>query len=210
MSLSIEKLAAYLGYIRTDDFLAEAGRGDIRQRQLQEAVRALRGPGKVETAPDATPLAPPRRRDAPADRGGVLVVGVDRLLTVPARCCKPVPPERIVGFVTRGRGVSVHRAGCSNVGRLDPARLVPAQWGNASSLSFAVDVEIEAVSRPTLAREVSDVLARDQIRLLATRPTVHGTQTRLRITLEIGDLGHLRRVLAHLRDVPGVARVGRR
>jgi GTP pyrophosphokinase len=209
-SLSIEKLAAHLGYTRTDDFLAEAGRGDIRQRQLQEAVRALRGPGEVETAPDATPLAPPRRRDAPADRGGVLVVGVDRLLTVPARCCKPVPPESIVGFVTRGRGVSVHRAGCSNVGRLDPARLVPAQWGNASGLSFAVDVEIEAVSRPTLAREVSDVLARDQIRLLATRPTVHGTQTRLRITLEVGDLGHLRRVLAHLRDVPGVARVGRR
>ena len=121
-----------------------------------------------------------------------------------------MPPERIVGFVTRGRGVSVHRAGCANVVRLDPARLVSAQWGNASGLSFAVDVEIEAVDRPALAREISDVLARDQIRVLATRPATHGTQTRLRITLEVGDLGQLRRVLAHLRDVPGVARAGRR
>lgn len=210
MSLSIEKLAAHLGYAGTDDFLAEAGRGDIRPRQLQEAVRALRGPGEVETAADAAPLAAPRRRESPADGGGVLVVGVDRLLTVPARCCKPVPPERIVGFVTRGRGVSVHRAGCSNVGRLDPARLVPAQWGNASGLSFAVDVEIEAASRPNLMRELSEALARDRIRILASKPTVRGTQTRLRITLEIGDLGQLRRVLAQLRDVPGVARVGRR
>jgi GTP pyrophosphokinase len=209
-SLGIEKLAAQLGYARTDDFLAEAGRGDIRPRQLQEAIRALGAPVEAETAADAAPLTASRRRGAPADRGGVLVVGVDRLLTVPARCCKPVPPEPIIGFVTRGRGVSVHRAGCSNVGRLDPARLVPAQWGTASGLSFAVDVDIEAISRPTLAREISDVLARDQIRLLATRPSAHGTQTRLRITLEVGDLGHLRRVLAHLRDVPGVARVGRR
>ncbi|HXV11409.1 MAG TPA: bifunctional (p)ppGpp synthetase/guanosine-3',5'-bis(diphosphate) 3'-pyrophosphohydrolase [Burkholderiales bacterium] len=211
VGLGIEKLAAQLGYARVDDFLADAGRGDIRPRQLQEAVRSLMTvPGGAQDATDAEPLTAPRRRAAPADRGGVLVVGVDRLLTVPARCCKPVPPEPIVGFVTRGRGVSVHRAGCANVGRLDPVRVVPAQWGNASGLSFAVDIEVEAVSRPTLAREISDVLARDHIRVLATRPDVHGTQARLRITLEVGDLGQLRGVLAHLRDVPGVARVGRR
>ena len=208
--LGIEKLAVQLGYARVDDFLAEAGRGDIRPRQLQEAVRALLGPGEAELPAEPGPLTAPRRREAPADRGGVLVVGVDRLLTVPARCCKPVPPEPIVGFVTRGRGVSVHRAACSNVGRLDPARLMAAQWGNASGLSFAVDVEVEAVARASLAREISDVLARDQIRVLAVRPATQGTQTRLRITLEVGDLGQLRRVLGHLRDVPGVARAGRR
>ena len=211
IGLGIEKLAAQLGYSSIDDFLLDAGRGDLRPRQLQEAARALvTVSDKTETAAEARPVAAPRRRDAPPDRGGVLVVGVDRLLTVPARCCKPVPPEPIVGFVTRGRGVSVHRAGCANVGRLDPVRLVPAQWGNASGLTFAVDVEIEAVSRPTLAREISDVLARDHIRVLATRPEAHGTQARLRITLEVGDLGQLRGVLAHLRDVPGVARAGRR
>jgi GTP pyrophosphokinase len=210
VGLSIEKLAIQLGYAGVDDLLAEAGRGDIRPRQLQEAVRFLSGPAAVEPPSEAPPVPAPRRRDGPADRGGVLVVGVDRLLTVPARCCKPVPPERIIGFVTRGRGVSVHRAGCSNVGRLDPARLVPAQWANASGLSFAVDVEIEAVDRPALAREISDVLARDHVPVLAVRPAAQGTRTRLRITLEVGDLGQLRGVLAHLRDVPGVASAGRR
>jgi GTP pyrophosphokinase len=209
-SLNIEKLAARLGYSRADDFLAEAGRGEIRTRQLQEAMRALSPRAEAQPAADAISLTAPRRANAPADRGGILVVGVDRLLTVPAGCCKPLPPEPIVGFVTRGRGVSVHRASCSNVGRLDRARIVPAQWGNAAGSAFAVDIEIEAASRYSLNRDILEALAREKIRVLATRLTASETATRMRITLEVGNLGQLRRVLLQLRDVPGVARAARR
>jgi len=210
--LNLEKLAAALGYSKVDDFLAETGRGDLRPRQLQEAVRALGIPGHVTVAEhyDSAALTAPHRRYTSADRGGILVVGVDRLLTVPARCCKPVPPEPIVGFVTRGRGVSVHRASCLNVGRLDSARLVPAQWGQAAGLAFAVDIELEAGSRPALARDVSEALARDKVRILASKLTPRGTEMRMRITLEVSDLEQLRRVLRQLRDVPGVARAARR
>ena len=173
-------------------------------------MRALSTRAESHPAPDAIPLAVPRRADAPGNRGGILVVGVDRLLTVPARCCKPVPPELIVGFVTRGRGVSVHRARCSNVTRLDPARLVPAQWGDAAGSAFAVDIEVEAAGHSRLAHDISEALSREKIRVLATRLAASETATRMRITLEVGDLAQLRRVLLQLQDVPGVVRVGRR
>jgi len=208
--LNIEKLAARLGFPRIDDFLAEAGRGEIRSRQLQEAVRALSPRAGAQRAEEAIALAAPGRADVAADRGGILVVGVDRLLTVPARCCKPVPPEPILGFVTRGRGVSVHRAGCSNVARLDQARLVPVQWGNATGSTFAVDIEIEASGNASVTRDISEALSREKIRVLATRLASKETATRMRITLEVCDLGQLRRLLLQLRDVPGVARAGRR
>ena len=149
-------------------------------------------------------------RALPADRGGILVVGVDRLLTVPARCCKPVPPEPIIGFVTRGRGVSVHRSDCVNVKRLDSARVVPAQWGDATGLTFSVDIELEAGSRPALARDVSDALARDKVRVLASKVVTRGTESRMRITLEVRDLGQLRHVFRQLRGVPGITHLARR
>lgn len=208
--LNTEKLAAALGYARIDDFLAEVGRGEVRPRQLQEAVRTLGAPDPVVGEVDAVQLDVPRRPDAPADRGGILIVGVDRLLTVPARCCKPVPPEAIVGFVTRGRGVSVHRADCLNVRRLDPARVVQAQWGSAAGLTFAVDIDVNAATRPGLARDISDALVREKVRVLGSKLAVRGTEARMRITLEVGDLGQLRRVLRQLRVVPGVAGAARR
>jgi len=209
-SLNIERLAAQLGYSRTDDFLADAGRGEIRPRQLQEAVRGLSPRADVQPSEEAIPLAVPRRADDSTHRGGILVVGVDRLLTVPARCCKPVPPEPILGFVTRGRGVSVHRASCANVARLEKARVVPVQWGNAAGSAFAVDIEIEAAGHSRLAHDISEALTREKIRILATRLASSETATRMRITLEVSDLGQLRRVMHQLREVPGVERVGRR
>ena len=90
--------------------------------------------------------APAVRRPAVSRKGGVLVVGVDRLLTVPAKCCKPVPPDPIVGFVTRGRGVTLHRAGCASLKRLDAKRRVAAEWGESGGAAFPVDIEIVAAT----------------------------------------------------------------
>ena len=122
-ALNLDKLAADMGYARLSDLLAEIARGTVGPKQLQEALK----PEPAEAAPE--PAQPVARKARSTRSGSVLVVGVDKLLTVPAKCCKPAPPDAIIGFVTRGRGVSVHRADCANVKRLDPERRVTAAWG---------------------------------------------------------------------------------
>jgi GTP pyrophosphokinase len=129
---------------------------------------------------------------------------------VPAKCCKPAPPDAIVGFVTRGRGVSVHRADCANVKRLDPERRVTAEWGEAAGATFAVDIDIEAVDRTGLLRDISEVLSREKINVTATKSASTDLSARMRFTLEVGDIGQLQRVLAMVRDVRGVVRAVRR
>jgi GTP pyrophosphokinase len=140
----------------------------------------------------------------------VLIVGVDSLLTVPARCCKPVPPEAIVGFVTRGRGVTIHRANCASLARLDARRRVAAEWGGAEGALFPVEIEIVAAPRAALHREVTEALAREKVPLTASRAVEQGATMRLRCTVEVADLEQLGRTLALLRGLRGVVRAARR
>jgi GTP pyrophosphokinase len=171
---------------------------------LQDALRP---------APPAAPVVEmpaPRKPRAGSGNGGVLVVGVDKLLTVPAKCCKPAPPEPIVGFVSRGRGVTVHRASCSNVKRLDPARMVTAAWGVATGATFPAEVEIEALDRTGLLRDISEVFTRERANVTATNTLTKDMLARMRFTLEISDLAQLRRVLSMIREVKGVMRAARR
>lgn len=134
--LNLERLAAALDFAKLDDFLAEAGRGAVGSRQIQIAAHVLVHPQEPAAAP--RPVAPglaaaPGKRRPPAGKGGVLVVGVDRLLTVPAKCCKPAPPDAIVGFITRKRGVTIHRANCANLKRLVAERRLDVEWGEAAA-----------------------------------------------------------------------------
>ncbi len=213
-SLKLDKLAARLDFAKVNDFLAEVGRGEIRPRQLQDAVRALDprtepAPPVVEAVEVTSALAPKKPR-ATAGKSSILVVGVDRLLTMPAKCCKPAPPEAIIGFVTRGRGVTIHRADCANLKRLAAERLVAAEWGEAGGTTFPVDVEIEAVNRAGLLRDISEVLAREKINVVGTRSAADDVAARMRFTIEVANLGRLQRVLALIREVRGVSRAARR
>ena len=140
----------------------------------------------------------------------MLVVGVDRLLTVPAKCCKPAPPDAIVGFVTRGRGVTIHRASCASLKRLDVKRRVTAEWGEAGGAAFPVDIEIVAAKRAGLLRDLAEVLAREKIRIVGSRSAEEDATVRLRYTLEVADIGQLARMLTLIRKVRGVARAARR
>ena len=146
-----------------------------------------------------------RPQDDLRRRGDILVVGVDKLLTVLAKCCKPVPPDSIIGFVTRGRGVSVHRQTCSNVARLPSERLIAAQWGSdAAQGRFLVDVEIDATAHPNLMRDVLDVFTREKVKVAATASQARDLQARMFFTLEVTGADQVRRVLSIVREVPAV------
>jgi GTP pyrophosphokinase len=203
-AVPIDELAAAFGYAKAGDFLADIGRGEIGAKQLHDAL--------AKDAAPAPPAEEPLLKRQPRSRtsGSVLVVGVDKLLTLTARCCKPAPPEPIIGFITRGRGVSVHRANCVNVKRLDPERRVPAEWGAAEGAVFPVDIEINAVDRTGLLRDISEVLSRERINVTATNSASGDLAARMRFTLEVRDLEQLQRVLAMLREVRGVMRALRR
>jgi GTP pyrophosphokinase len=208
--LNLDRLAHSLRFARLQDFLAEVGRANIGPRQLQNAVRAL-DPRAAPSAPAEEAPVLSVRTVRPARAGGsVLVVGVDKLLTVPAKCCKPAPPDAIIGFVTRGRGVTVHRAACANVRRLDPERRVTAEWGESAGASFPVDIEVEAADRTGLLRDISDVFSRERINVTATSAASRETAARMRFTIEVADLGQLARALALIREVRGVTRAARR
>ncbi|HXF67655.1 MAG TPA: bifunctional (p)ppGpp synthetase/guanosine-3',5'-bis(diphosphate) 3'-pyrophosphohydrolase [Burkholderiales bacterium] len=209
-ALGLERVAARLGFDQVSDFLAEVGRGAIGPRQLQAAVRALDPRATQAQAALAAPAAPARRARAPARKASVLVVGVDRLLTLPAKCCKPVPPDAITGFITRGRGVTVHRSDCANLARLDPERLVSAEWGEAAGAAYPAEIEIEAADRTGLLRDISEVFARERINVTGTRSVSSEARAHMRFTLEVADLAQLTRVLALVREVRGVTRAVRR
>ncbi len=204
-ALNLDKLAEAEGYAKLNDFLADIARGDIGPKRLQDALRPL---SAAEPVPETMPV--PRKPRRSGGDGGVLVVGVDKLLTVPAKCCKPAPPEPIVGFVSRGRGVTVHRASCSNVKRLDPQRIVVAEWGAASGATFPAEVEIEALDRTGLLRDISEVFTRERSNVIATNTLTRDMLARMRFTLEITNLVQLKRVLAMIREVKGVMRAKRR
>src|SRR5690606_14341793 len=107
-------------------------------------------------------------------KSGVLVVGVDSLLTQLARCCRPAPPDLIGGFVTRGRGVSIHRRDCASwhaLGRHHPERIIEVEWGDTGDTVYPIDLSIHAQDRPNLLRDLSEVFAR--LRLRVVRVTTH-------------------------------------
>jgi GTP pyrophosphokinase len=201
--LNLETLAGRFGFDKVEDFLADVGRGEIGQRQLQNALA-------VDEAPLAAEPEAPIVRKARAQPGGILVVGVDKLLTVTARCCKPAPRDAIIGFVSRGRGVTIHRRGCLNVARLSPERLMDAEWGEAALATFPVDIVIEASDRTGLLRDITEIFSREHINVTATNSASRSNSARMLLTVEIPNLGQLERVLAMIRAVPGVALVSRR
>src|SRR5258706_530157 len=150
------------------------------------------------------------RRPRTGAKSGVLVVGgVDRLMTQLAKCCKPVPPDPIRGFVTRGKGVSVHREDCPSLKRLaerQPERLIDAEWGQGAG-TYAVDMLVTATDRRGLLRDIGDALARERINVTATRTQTRDELAFMRFTVDVTDLGQLKRAFAVVRELRVVIRV---
>jgi GTP pyrophosphokinase len=204
---SLEALAARLGVGKADDLFVAVARDEVNLRRLQAALRELKGEAP---APEKKAIIP-RKKHASASRSGVLVVGMDRLLTQLARCCKPVPPDPIRGFVTRGKGVSVHREDCAGLKRLaeaQPERLIDAQWGKGEG-SYAVDMAVTASDRRGLLRDIGDALAREKINVTGVRTQSRDELAFMRFSFEITNLPHLKRAFAVVRQLKGVIRVAR-
>jgi GTP pyrophosphokinase len=206
---SHDLLAGKLGFAKPEELFAALGRDEVNLRQLQAALRESGGGAQAAPEPVSAPV--PRKAKAPA-QGGILVVGIDRLLTQLAKCCKPVPPDAIRGFVTRGKGVSIHREDCRSLKRLaevSSERLIDAEWGAKASGAYAVEIVVTASDRQGLLRDIGDALARERINVTAVRTQSRDDLARMRFAFEVGDVAHLRRALAVVKEVAGVIRVSR-
>jgi len=203
---NVEELAHRLGFKNSEALFLAAARGEVGSRAVQVA---LFGVIETSTEPEIQTHHPKTGGEAQ-----VLVVGVDRLLTQLGRCCKPAPPDAIAGFVTRGKGVSVHRVKCANFRNMaarNPERVIEAQWGGGSDKQlYAVDIAIEASDRQGLLRDISDVLSREKINVTAVRTQSRGGDAIMGFTLELSGLPQLQKVLTAIREVPGVRRAMRR
>ncbi len=207
-SVKLETLATQFGFAKADDFFAAVGREEIGPRALQVAVR---GPEPVQPVPEET-LVTKKSKAAPG-ASGILFVGVDRLMTQLARCCKPVPPDAIVGFVTRGRGISVHRRDCRSLAQLlvrHPERAIESQWGARAAAVFPVDIVVQAHDRQGLLRDVSEVLSRERINVTAVNTQSRQHVATMLFTVEVENRDHLQRALAQIGEVKGVFSAARR
>ncbi len=209
-SLSHADLAEKLKMKSVEDLYAAIGRGDLSSAQISNAAASLLRPEAR-----STPAAAPRRRRHARAEEAVSIHGVGNLMTRMARCCKPTQGDPIVGYITQGHGVTVHRRDCRNILALDERkqmRLIAVDWEREQRSCFPVDIRIEAIDRQGLLRDVTNVLANENINVLAvtTRSEPRNSRARMDLTLEVADISELSRVLdlvGQLRNVYDVRRL---
>jgi GTP pyrophosphokinase len=211
-AVSLEAVAAKAGYAKLEEFFAAATRDELNLRQIQTAIRAVATPSAPAQVEDTDTVATRKSRASGAG-SGILIVGVDRLMTGLGRCCKPAPPDPIVGFVTRGKGITIHRATCANLARArreQPERLIESQWGAPRDEVFPVDIIVESGDRPGLLRDLSEIFSREKINVTAVNTLSRQHLARMSFTLEVHGVDELKRALALVREVPGVLAASRR
>ncbi len=218
-AMRLDDLAVQLGFKTADALFEVVGKDEFSLRSIETL---LRPPPEPAVQPDDfLPVKKARGADA-SGKGGVLVVGIDSLMTQLAKCCKPAPPDAIRGFVTRGKGVSVHRADCRNFREMaarNGERVIEVEWGRPKASSAApaagaavypVDVSVEASDRQGLLRDISDVFAREKTNVIGVQTqSVKGTAW-MTFTVEVADSGRLGKVLGIVATVPGVRSARRR
>jgi GTP pyrophosphokinase len=208
----LEQLAPRYNFKRGEDLLAAIGRGDLSVGLVARQVGEPRVPEQQPREAEPRPRVPSKPKPG---AGEVVVEGVDDLLTQIANCCKPVPYDAIIGFVTRGRGVTVHRRDCANVRHLPPGeqdRLVRVRWASQpADATYPVDVLVIAGDRKGLLRDISSVFADDDVDVVGVNThSDRSTDTAaMRFTVEVRDMDHLERVLGKLHQVPDVLDVRR-
>ncbi len=213
-AVNLEDLAQRLGFAKLDDFLLAVGSERMGLRLVEQALHAddpQRQPPAVDPA-----LLPRKSRASSVTQGAksnVLVLGTEGLLTQMASCCKPAPPDPIVGFITRGRGISIHRASCKNLSQMllrASERMVQTTWGEVGGDTvYPVDVFVLAQDRQGLLRDISDIFLREKINVIGVSTRSSKGQATMSFTGEIGSTEQLQRALKVIGDVKGVIEVKR-
>jgi len=193
-------------YNRLDDFLAAIGYGAVTTQQIAQNVAALHPVEPVAALP------PPEAAPRPTPSSSAIeVMGVGDLLTNLGNCCKPVPGDMIIGYVTRGKGITVHRTDCPNVIKEpERERLVPVAWGNTATHIYPVGVRLEAWDRVGLMRDVSSVAADEKVNLLSIHSVTHPNRTvTMRFTVEVPSVERLSRLLQRFEQIRDIYEVRR-
>lgn len=190
-----------------DDLRAALGRGDLKVSQVVSRLKPPTAILSSESSIEHMIKLPPKRADLTSD--DLQVEGIGHLLTHMARCCQPVPGDPILGYVTVGRGVSVHRQDCSNVLHSDEKqhqRFLEVTWGSETSERYAVDLLIRAFDRQGLLRDITSLLANEKAYLFALQTQLHKKEnmTHLTLTVEVAGLSDLSRLLGKLEQIPNV------
>ena len=210
-SLRLDDLALQLGYSSADALFEAVGKDEYSVRSIEHALH----PPEPNLPAQEQPLLKKTRPQAPS-RGSVLVVGLDSLMTQLAKCCKPAPPDPISGFVTRGKGVSVHRADCPTLHQMTERhgeRVIEVQWGRPKQDApplYPVDVRVEAVERPGLLRDVLDVFGKEKCNVISAQTQVSKGTNWMSLTVEVPDAGRLAKVLPQVAAMAGVRSARRR
>jgi GTP pyrophosphokinase len=205
---SFSEVAQQLRYEDVSALYAAVGEGHVSTQSVLEKVTALVTANETVTGPiDLPPHGGRPRSQRGGSDSGILVRGAPDILVKLAKCCTPVPGDAIVGFVTRGSGVSVHRADCTNVKSLmaDPERLIEVEWAPTTKSVFLVQIQVEALDRSGLLSDVTRVLSDHHVNILSA--TVSTSDDRLaisRFVFEMGDTVHLDRVLNAVRRIDAV------
>ena len=214
-SLKLEDLASDLGFNSAEDLFEVVGKDEFSLRNIEILLR----PVEPVIAPEDTVLLRKPRQTSNTGKGGVLVVGVDSLMTQLAKCCKPAPPDVISGFVTRGKGVSVHRADCSNLRNMvlrSADRVIEVQWGanqghaGKDGSVYPVDVSIEAVDRQGLLRDISEVFTKEKMNVIGVQTQSIKGMAWMTFTVEVPDSSRLHKVLSVVGELNGVRSARRR
>ncbi len=209
---NIDGLAERLGFKNAEALYVAAGRGEVGPRSVQLALREGQAP--VEAAAPDFVVGRSRSGD---NSDKVLIRGVGKLMTSLARCCKPAPPDAIEGFVTRGRGVSIHRVDCQDFQHLAqkyPDRVMAADWGERATDSkgalYQVDISVQANDRQGLLRDISEVLSREKLNVIAVNTLSKKGTAYMRFTMEVGSTRQVQRAILLIREVRGVIDAERR
>jgi GTP diphosphokinase / guanosine-3',5'-bis(diphosphate) 3'-diphosphatase len=209
----IEKIAGKLNYATANDLYAAIGFGDANAASV---AKRLREELKTDNVVDIQTLPrPTSTRRVARNASGIRIAGVDDVLVRLSKCCSPVPGDPIMGFVTIGRGVSVHRADCPNVAYMNaaPERILEATWADVTHIQHAVDIEIEAGDRSGLLQDVMGVCAELKTPVSSVNARVKKESANISITAQITNIEHLQKLLyklEHLKEVRAVYRVTKR
>ncbi len=210
-SIKLDDLALQLGFNSADDLFEVVGKDEFSLRNIEIVLR----PPEPAPSDEDVVLKKPRQAGN-SGKGGVLVVGVDSLMTQLAKCCKPAPPDAICGFVTRGKGVSVHRADCSNLRNMvtrSADRVIEVEWGGAKASHsdvYPVDVAIEANDRQGLLRDISEVFTKEKMNVIGVQTQSVKGIAWMTFTVEVTDAGRLAKVLGVVAELAGVRSARRR